>query len=460
MAEPAQPCTCTPYQNFCCCGPEKGISVVQPSCQNLPDGSVVNNPAFVPELGKSFWTYKFITDCASGTKAVSNLGIPVCEVLTTEHITVSEKIDGCGTFTPVPFTVTKSDPNLGTAPEGFRFVKVETQNRFEKGVSVEYRLEIVGDFPIDIQPVKVKAETNILTFDCDCFQVPKCAPQGKLVISKQCGHQIVNNQATLNYNLTVDNIGKAPLSNVQFQDTVFIPTQLTFGTVTVSPPTLTVNTATPGQIKISGNLGAINPGGEVLITYTIPVTGISGPGKYIISNTARVSATGTEATASCSTNLDAAQVSSAKCCRVSDGNQGRFTMTISAVGTSPEVRVNVFDNLTVPGGVTVQFNSFGGCSATFANTGEPVPTNTNISGPVRIRIDCNNLLVPSGGSVQKTITFTVVSSTVFGTATIANAIETITPTDPGAQVFLGAGTLPVEADIAVELKATCLQPCT
>lgn len=459
MADPAQPCECAPYQNFCCCGPQNGISVVQPNCQNLPDGSVVNNPAFVPELNKSFWTYKFITDCAQSTKAISNFGIPVCEVLTTAQIIVSEKIDGCGTFTPVPFTLTKSDPNLGTAPEGFQFVKVETQNRYEKGVSVEYRLEIVGDFPADIQPIKVKAGSSVLTFDCECFEVPKCIPEGKLVIDKKCSHKIVDNQATLTYNITVDNIGNAPLTNVQFQDTIFIPTQLTFGTITVSPPTLTVNTTIPGQIKISGNLGTINPGGEVLITYSIPITAIVAPGKYIINNTAKVFAAGTEAAGSCSTNLDAAQINSAKCCTVTNGNKGNFTMTLSNVGVSPDVLVNVFDNLFIPGGVTIQFNNFGGCIATFANTGVPVPANTDITGPVTIRIDCNNLLVPSGGSIQKTITFTIVSSTVFGTAIIDNAIESVTPTNPENQVFLGAGTLPVKAEIAVELKATCQQPC-
>jgi hypothetical protein len=44
MALPAQPCNGSPYLNICCCGMQTGITVVQPECQTLPDGSVVNNP--------------------------------------------------------------------------------------------------------------------------------------------------------------------------------------------------------------------------------------------------------------------------------------------------------------------------------------------------------------------------------------------------------------------------------
>lgn len=186
MARIAEPCSCTPYSLLCCCGPQIGISVVQPSCQNLPDGSVVNNPAYVPLENKSYWTFKFITDCNSTTRAISNFGIPICESVTRDVITVSEKIDGCGDFQPVPFTLIKDDPNFGPAPPGFQYLKVETGGRFDKGVSVEYRIEILGDYPTSLQPIKVKAGTNILTFDCGCFLVPQCPPQGKLAMTKKC----------------------------------------------------------------------------------------------------------------------------------------------------------------------------------------------------------------------------------------------------------------------------------
>lgn len=460
MADPTQPCTCVPYQNLCCCGPQKGISVVQPACQNLPDGSVVNNPAFSSALGKSFWTYKFLTDCDKNTSAISNFGIPICEVIRDTHLVVSEKIDGCGQFVPVPFTLAKTDPNFGTAPTGFQWLKIENNNRYEKGVSVEYLLELSGNFPTSIQPIKVKAGTNVSTFDCGCFLVPQCNPQGKLAIEKICGNTIVNNQATLHYDLHVDNIGSAPLTNVQFLDTIFIPTQLTFGTITVNPPTLTVDTGTPSQVKISGNLGTIDPGGHIPITYTIPISGISGPGQYIINNTAKVVAIDTEASTTCSTNLEVVQLSTVKCCDVLGRNKGSFKLTISTVGNSPGILVDIVDSLHIPVGLTVQFNDFGGCTAKFAGSGTPVPINSNVAGPVDIDITCSSLSVPQGGSAQKTLIMTVISSSVFGAARINNGIDNVTPTSPNAQVFLGAGSLPVEAEIEVVLNASCKNPCS
>ncbi len=459
MADVAKPCTCSPYLNICCCGAKNGISVVQPACQNLPDGSVVNNPAFVPELDKSFWTYKLITDCSQATKAISNFVIPVCDIIPAENIIVSEKIDGCGQFVPVPFTLTKTDPNFGTAPEGFQFLKIETEDRYEKGVSVEYRLEIVGDFPLAVQPIKVKAGTSILTFECDdCFLVPECNPQGELVLIKECGHTIINNQATLHYSLSVTNIGNAALDDVDFKDTIFIPTQLITGPITVTPPTLTVDTTIPGQVRISGNLGTIEPGGVVPITYEIPIASITTAGEYLINNTADVSAKGTKDSASCTTKIDVVELRADKCCTI-DGNQGTYTLTISSENDSPDIVVDIHDHMEVPTGVTIKFTSFNGCEARFSGSGDPVPLNTDITGPVGLDFICKSALIPSGGSFQKTLSFTLVSSSVLGTAVIDNTITEVIPVDPGAQVLLGVLNLPASAQIDIQLNMICQKPC-
>ncbi|MCR4442439.1 MAG: hypothetical protein QHH10_09440 [Peptococcaceae bacterium] len=459
MAKPAQPCQCSPYQSICCCGPLNGISVVQPSCQNLPDGSVVNNPAFVPGLNKSFWTYKFITDCGQGTRAISNFGIPICEVLMAEHVTVSEKIDGCGQFLSVPFSLTVDDPNLGPAPDGFQWLKVETQERYEKGISVEYRIELLGDYPVAVQPIKVKAGSNINTFSCsNCYEVPDCNPQGKLSVTKECGHTIIDNQAVLNYNVAVTNTGNASLDNVQFQDTVYVPVQLSLGAITVTPATLTVNTGTPGQITISGNLGTILPGETVHVLYQIPIATVTIPGKYKINNTASAAAEGTKDSASCSTNLDVVQLSADKCCLI-EGNKGVYTLTLSSVGLSPDVTVHMFDRMEVPAGVVVKFLDLSGCEGYFSGTTNPVPTNTNIPGPASFDFICKNAVVPAGGSYKKLGTFILVSSSVVGTTTIMNTITDVVPVDPAAQVFLGVSGIPAVAPVDVQLNMVCGKPC-
>ena len=145
-----------------------------------------------------FWTYKFLTDCNSSTRAISNFGIPICSRINAANITVEEKIDGCGIYSIVPFELITNDPNFGPAPIGFQYLKVNTSGRFDKGLSVEYRISIIGNYNEAVQPIKVKAATVVYTFGCGgCFIVPSCNADGKLLVSKDCSTVIDNNQATL-----------------------------------------------------------------------------------------------------------------------------------------------------------------------------------------------------------------------------------------------------------------------
>lgn len=459
MANIAEPCSCIPYVNICSCEPQSGISVVQPACQTLPDGSIVNNPAFVPSLNKSFWSYKFITDSSSSTRAISNFGIPICENIPQENIVVREKIDGCGTYVSVPFELITNDPNLGLAPEGYQYLKVETDERYDVGVCVEYMVEIIGDFPLGLEAIKVKAENNVFTFGCfGCFIVPMCNPQGTLVVTKMSNISIFDNQAVLNYTIHVDNIGNAPVDNVQFVDTLFVPTQLSLGQIIVSPETLNIDTSIPGEVITSGNLGLIEPGGKITITYQIPIAGVTAPGLYIINNTATASATGTSDSASNIANLRVVKLRADKCCSI-DNNTGIYTLTISSIGDSPDILVDLFDNMIVPAGVTVKFLELSGCEGFFTGTQNPIPTNTNITGPADFTLICKNALVPSGGSYVKIGRYELVSSSVVGTSTIQNTITDIIPVNPEGQILLSTENLPVSANIEVQLTQICINPC-
>lgn len=460
MANIAEPCACVSYTNLCCCEPINGITVVQPSCQTLPDGSVVNNPAYVPLLTRSFWSYKFITDCSSNTRAISNFVIPICELILASNVIVSEKIDGCGDFEPVEFTLTMDDPNYGIPPEGYQYLKVEVDDRYEKGVSVEYRIEIVGDFPIGNEAISVKASNNIYEFSCDdeCYFVPRCNPQGRLSVIKNCSYTIENNQATLSYRIHVDNIGQAPLTNVQFQDNIFLSTLLGLGAIVISPSTLVVNTTTPGTINISGNLGTIDSGGEVVITYTIPIVSITEPGQYLINNTAIASATNTLDTDSCNLTLNVVRLAATKCCSIENGT-GAFTLTISSVGASPNTVVDIFDRMEVPSGITIRFLELSGCEGYFAGTTNPIPINTNITGPISLDFICRNALVPAGSSYVKVGRYQLVSSSIIGTTTISNSITNVVPVNPSSQVLLGIDGLPATANINVQLTQVCQNQC-
>lgn len=458
MTLPAQPCECLPYSNICCCGTQNGITVVQPECQTLPDGSVVNNPAFVLDLNASFWTYKFLTDCNSTTRRISGIGIPICLEINATNITVEEKIDGCGTFHTVPFELIQNDPNFGPAPTGFQFLKIETDNRYDKGLCVEYRIRIIGAYPEAVQAISVKTATITYKFGCtNCFIVPGCTKKGKLLVSKECTTVISNNLASFKYEVHVDNVGEGALSLVEFEDIITIPSQLSIGTITVSPSSLNVDTSITGQVKIFGNIGTIESGGRVVITYTIPVFAISSHGSYSISNIARAAAEGTEAADLCGTTLNVVKLRADKCCSV-NGSVGTFKMTISSVGNSPDVIIDIFDRMQIPLGVTVKFSSFNGCEAYFADTLTPIPLNANIAGPVGIDIICRNALVPLNGSFEKIISHTLVSSSV-ATASIVNTVTNVSPVDIENIVYEGTENLPVSANMEVELLQTCLTPC-
>ena len=459
MAIPAQPCECLPYSNICCCGTQNGITVVQPQCQNLPDGSVVNNPAFVLNLNTSFWTYKFLIDCNSATRGISNIGIPICAKINAANIVVEEKVDGCGLFIVVPFELITNDPNYGPAPEGFQFLKVNTNDRFDKGLSVEYRISIIGDYAEAIQPIKVKAATVTYTFGCGgCFIVPGCNPEGKLLVSKECSTVIDNNQATMEYNVYVDNVGDGLLDPVEFEDTIILPAPLVIGAVTVIPSTLSVDTSIPGQVRISGNLGAIEPGGRVTVTYTIPIISISSPGSYSVVNMAQAVADGTESASMCNTSLDVVKLTASKCCAIT-GHLGTFNMTIESVGDTPDVTIDISDRMRIPAGVTVRFSSFNGCEAYYADTQTPIPLNVNLEGPISIEIICRNSLVPSGGSFVKSISYVLVASAIVGVTTISNSITAVLPHNLENIIYQGTENLPAVASIAVELVQNCNTPC-
>lgn len=434
MAQPCQPCQCIPYKSIRSCGPSKGISIIQPACQTLPGGSVVNNPCFhTMSVQKSYWTYKFFTDCSTTTLAISNFCIPICESINQSHIIVSENIDGCGNYKPVNFELIKGDPKFGNAPKGFQWLKVETGKRYEKGVSVAYRLEITGDFSAEVQPIKVKAGNTMYTFDCGCFLVPACPNEDKLLVVNNCDYAVRNNKVSLDYDIEVVNVGTAPLNNVKFFDKIFYPSILTLGPLTVIPPTLRVNASVPGEVINSGNLGTINPGQVIPIKYTVPVAKIPFQGTFPFSNTAAATSSNTSAEDKGNYLLEVVKLNAATRCTIK-GKQVIFTIKLANANKSPETKVSIVDQLTIPEGLTVQFNNFDGCKATFDGTGTPVPSNKNVPGKVKINIECNNITVPQNGAVQKNVVMTIISTILGSRKSVSNTLQTVSPANPG-QVF-------------------------
>ncbi|MFD1017893.1 hypothetical protein [Thalassobacillus hwangdonensis] len=459
MAEICNGCECTPYENVCACPPTAGITVTQPACQLLPDGRTSGNPCFVPSpTNRSYWSYKFATDTAQATRGISSFVIPICSGIHEVITTVREKIDGCGSFEVVPFTISNTDPNFGPAPEGYNWLKVETDGRFDKGVCVEYQLEIAGNYPVGMEAIKVKAANTTYTFSCNgCYLVPECPEPGQLNVLKLCEEIIEDNMATFRFSIEVFNSGGTPVENVQLTDTLLFSTNLTLGNITISDPTLTINRTVPGRILITGNLGTFDPGEIQIITYSVPVSSISGPGRYIIENTASVVSPTSQASDFCELNLSVVQLSADKCCIVS-GNQITYNLTLTNTNGSPSTTASLNDTLTIPAGLTVRFSTFSNCIATFQNNSEPVPLNENIVGPRVIDIECNELIVPESGSAHRTIQLSVVSSTVLN-ATISNTLRSVQLNTGDTQVNLSILNVPITVENSYTASISCTNPC-
>ena len=460
MADPCEPCPCTPYDNLCCCPSQNGITVTQPLCQVLPDGSTVTNPCFNVNDNISYWSYKFITNCDQGTNGISGFVIPICENIPENDIIVEEKIDGCGEFTEVAFELNNSFNNYGDAPVGFNFLKVENTDRYDVGVCVLYRVSIGGNFPVSEQSIKVKAATPVYEFSCDdCYKVPGCPQAPKLLVVKQCEKEIDDN-VILTYTIDVSNIGNTTLTDVQFEDTIsYDGANIIIDSITTEP-LLDVNQDTPGLILITGNLGELDPGESTQVKITVTILSFNAPGTYQIMENAKAACCATEASDSCNLNIEVVQLRGEKCCTTGDLDNTRiFRLEVFNVDNSPQTNITILDTLTIPSRVTVRFNSFSGCNAVFADTMLPVQLNTDVSNKT-ILISCENLTVPAGGSISKNISFDIVSTTAFSNSVqITNNFDEIIFLNTGEQVLLNIQNIPDSAAIEVLGNSQCLNPC-
>ncbi len=455
------PCDCIPYENICCCQPIAGITVTQPVCQRLPSLTNEPNPVYLPgPVSKSYFTYKIITDCANSTNPVEYFVIPICENIIELHLIVYEKVDTCGDFTPIAYSLSPTDPTFGNAPEGYQFLRVDIDGRYEKGLSATYLLEISGEYPIGTQPIGVRAATNTFIFSCeDCYLVPMCPAIGELFLSKTGGKTITDNEIVLNYSVEVANTGSAPLTDVQFTDTIIYGSNIIIGDITVNPTTLEVDTSIPGRIVISGNLGTITPNQPVFLNYEVTIQEVLVPGTYIIENLAVATSEGQTQTAVAETSFSSVRLQATKCCSLTENNQVRFGILLTNLENSPATTLDILDTLTIPANLVVVFQSFDGCNATFEN-GASVPLLTEITGPQIINIRCNNVSVPQGGLSIKNIVLNVVETSAIGvTETLTNTLRSVTLVNQPNQILLGVANLPALANVNVVTTLNCDAPC-
>ncbi|MGU3442384.1 hypothetical protein ACLBXI_20755 [Bacillus cereus] len=453
------------YQNVCECGPNQGITITQPSCQILPDESVTGNPCFrtSPE-NRSYWTYKVFIDPGTNTNPITYIGIPICQAIKETILTLQEKIDGCGSFERIDFSLHSDDPILGSPPNGFQWLIININNRYQKGTSALYRIAISGNFPVAIEPISLVSNNAKITFDCaGCFQVPTCPTPANLLVTKDSIQSISSNNALIKYKISVSNTGQLPAAGVTLKDQLrFSFPIVTIGNITFSDPRLKIIQQGPGIIYIEGDLGDFAPGDHQTFDITVPVIKFSEPGLFLFTNTVTVSDSQGTTTSSDTTenSIPVVQLRAYKCSDI-NLNQIHYNISIVSVDNSPDTNLVVNDTLTIPDGLIIQFHSFDTCSATFVNSQKSVPINQDIEGPVTINFTCTNIPLSTHSAINFTIDMSIVSYKTFNSIqTISNVLQNVLISNPETQIYLGTDNIPstVNIDVITTLKSN--QVCT
>ncbi|MDI6617983.1 MAG: hypothetical protein QME45_04810 [Clostridiales bacterium] len=451
MADRCVPYT-LPYKNLCSGPSQNGISVMQPACQSLMDGSIVNNPCFNIITGISVWTYSLFSDCSSGGYAnpVESILIPVCHDISKENIIVEEKIENYGKFNIIPFMLLPDDITFGQAPSGFQYLKIENNGRYERGAHVEYRISIAGDYPALSQPITVKAGHDILKFACqNGYKVPGCPIPDKLTAEKKSSLIIKNNSAVLEYNVSIKNEGGSNLEDIKFQDILsydganvalaplLLPVDLKFEITTVSKNT----------VMIFGKINSIIAGQSINFKYDVPIDSFMQPGAYIFTNITTVSCGTISSSDTCTNTVNVVRLKGESSIKVTENNKIIHHITVANTGTSPDTSVKILDRIFIPGDVLIQFTDFCGCTATFEN-GNRVSLNMNITNSV-VNISHEDLPIPSGGGVRLPIEFVVVSTSAFKSpAKITGTLMQLLPAHE-SQIFLPPLNIPSSSSVEI-----------
>lgn len=461
----ADTCTCPTADNYACFAfPANGIGVFQPTCGLIPNGDRVENPYLDVDNNVSYYTYGVTFSCVTQDgETIQEVFISVCENISIEDIlVVEERLDGCPDFTAVSFDLNNTSGQ--TPPPGYRYLRILVSGDVTRGSAALYRITLSGIFPAEVL-ADTASNTFIVTTESILagflagptvpYRLAGCPAEPRLTVTKTCDRMIVDNRATLSYQVVVSNTGNADLADVQYSDIInYNGPNVALGMITVNLETIRVDTTTPGVVRLSGNLGTISAGGAVTITYTVPIMAFSTAGSYEFNNTATASSGDVEGSATCNVAVDVVALFTYACCRVM-GSDVTFEIAITNRPNSPVTLIDTQALLTVPNGVVVQFESFGGCQAFFADTMEMVPLNSDVTGR-QINIVCDYML-PSNVTITRAVDMSLKSTTNFSSTPIevTDVLQTVDLQQPDDQILLDVDPLPNSTQVLIDGFLQC-----
>lgn len=445
MASPCSPCSCIPYLNRCYYPVKGGIWVTMPQCQIVPGQTVpVNNPCF--DGSKSYWSYNFFIEALDNVlnNAVTSFAIPVCKELTSSQISVFEKLSGAVQYVKRPFelksSLSKKDEFI-MAPENFQYMVIYVDGRYSSGLSVEYKIELDGDYPEELEKIQInRALEDEGLIEVGDFIVPGCPPPDELSITKSCSTTIDNRIAAINYEVIIKNTGGSAAKNVQFMDTIgYDGLNITIGEVKVESENAKFSvTSMPSLLEIKGQLGDILAGNSVTVKYSIPVMSIVRDGVFEFTNIATaLNNRGILVQSSCTMRMEAAQVNANISKTIQDSN---IIFTIQLLGSEnyPDSSIRVDGEILVDEGLTVELTKLGSFTAT-REDGTPIAQSSIIEGMqngTKIMISNLNMILSKGKIIQEEIQLKVLDLKNFNKdSMITGTIKNVTPINTKPEVF-------------------------
>lgn len=458
----ADTCVCPNSVNISCRG-GFGIGVYQPECQIIPNGDRVGNPYYDTDTDTSYYTYGVLLNCGtfSGVPVgdLEEFFVPVCQNIPLESVVAVDQIlDSCPSFTPVLYDFVNSGGQ--PPPTGYQFLRIRVDDELQEGGCGQYRIALSGRYDPDVTTdniiFTVVTSDRLSNFGAGAqFLLASCPPLPRLTVNKSCETVIANNRATLNYSVIVSNTGDADLTNVAYDDIInFDGSNITLGNIVVTPDTISVDTSVSGVIMFSGNLGDINIGQSVNISYTIALQAFAAPNTYTFNNLAIASSSTAEGSSECITDVEVVAITTNNCCNI-DGNMANFIVSLTNQTNSPNTEIVVENLLTVPRGLTVNFTSFGNCQAFFDGTTNEVPLNEAVTNSI-IRVICTTDL-----TVNETVNFEVdfeyvsINDLQQVPAILTYLIDGVFFVNSNEQILLSVAPLPNEQTINVNSDLMC-----
>lgn len=454
-------CQCPPSNNIACStrisDNNDSITVAQSECVILNDNTTQNNPYFDRDTNMSYWGYKVIVSCnVNELIAPNEIYIPIYENIDIQSLVIYERILSCGRFEPVSFDF--STPTGVTPPEGFKYIRIPVNDRYQRGVSVYYRVELMGVFPPEMQSILIEdTQGNILTFD-QVYMVPGVPLVPSLAVMETTQMNINGNVVSIDYVATILNNGNVDLTDVMFSDVInYEGSNVDLGMIVVQPDTINVDTSVSGVIRLSGSIGDLAMGEMTQVLFTINIARFLAPGSYNFASTTMAVSGDTQNVINTMDTVEVVQFGTLSRCSFPESNEGDFTIGIQSIPDSPLSNITVTSIMDIPQTVIIQFLDFGGCQAVDADTGEPILLNTDVTN-VEIRFTCD-VTVPESGSFLTDIAIRVISTGFESNLVISSTMVDVALQEENSQVFLGAAPLPNEARIDVIGNTECMNTC-